>query len=145
LLSDISAEALAVAKKNMKKNNVDLACIESDLFQNITGKFDLIVSNPPYIPTGEISLLMPEVRDHDPVIALDGKEDGLAFYRRIITGSCHYLEKNGMLCFEIGYNQAEAVKYLMKETGFEDIEVKKDLAGFDRIVMGNFKMEERYV
>jgi release factor glutamine methyltransferase len=145
VLADISAEALRVAEKNAADNGVRVTCIESDLFQHITGKFDIIVSNPPYIRTGEIPSLMPEVREHDPVLALDGKEDGLAFYRRIVTESRRHLEMSGMLCFEIGYNQAEAVKDLMKQSGFGKIEVKKDLAGLDRIVIGSLKMEEIYV
>ena len=98
----------------------------------------MILSNPPYIRSGEISQLQEEVRFYDPVEALDGKEDGLYFYRRIIEDSIHYLEKGGYLIFEIGCDQAEDVSGLMKEQGFEDIDVKKDLAGLDRVVYGRY-------
>lgn len=135
-LSDISADALAVARKNAEENKVQVNFVESDLFRHITGKFDIIVSNPPYIPTADIASLMPEVRDHDPLLALDGKEDGLAFYRRIISESRNYLEPEGKLYFEIGYDQGEAVKRLMEQTGFIRVEIKQDLAGLDRMIMG---------
>lgn len=111
----------------------------SDLFENISGTFDLIVSNPPYIPTGEIPGLMPEVRDFEPVDALDGKEDGLYFYRIITEKSPEYLTSDGYLYFEIGYDQGEAVSAMMRQCGYTQVEVIKDLAGNDRVVKGRKK------
>ena len=101
----------------------------------------MIVSNPPYIPTGIIEELQDEVRLHDPYIALDGKEDGLHFYRKIIQDSVHYIKEGGYLIFEIGYDQGEAVLALMKEGGYEDLCVKKDLSGLDRVVIGMYNGE----
>lgn len=136
--SDISVRALKVARKNADSLGIEADFVESDLFENISGKFFMILSNPPYIRSGEISQLQEEVRLYDPMEALDGKEDGLYFYRRIIEDSIHYLEKGGYLIFEIGCDQAEDVSGLMKEQGFEDIDVKKDLAGLDRVVYGRY-------
>ena len=113
--------------------------IRSDLFDNITGKYDLIVSNPPYIPTAVISKLMPEVRDFEPFDALDGHEDGLHFYREIIRRSQDYLNSEGYLLVEIGYNQGAAVSRLMRFAGFTDVEIVKDLAHLDRVVKGKGK------
>lgn len=135
-LSDISAEALAVAEKNAGTNHADVTVLESDLFKNIDRKFDVIVSNPPYIRTEEIGKLMPEVRDYEPRLALDGREDGLLFYRSIIRESSRFLRPGGALCFEIGYNQGEAVREQMLAAGFAQVVIKKDLAGLDRIVQG---------
>lgn len=112
--------------------------LRSDLFENVTGKFEFIVSNPPYIPSGVIPTLMSEVREHEPLMALDGYEDGLYFYRRIISESREYLVNGGMLYFEIGYDQAEAVSGLMKQAGFCEIKVVKDYGGFDRVVYGTY-------
>lgn len=134
--SDVSEEALAVAAENAKKNKADVYFVQSDLFEQIKGKFDLIVSNPPYIPTKEISVLMPEVRDFEPRRALDGDGDGLIFYRRIVKDGKSYLKPGGFLLFEIGYDQGKAVSDLMRQAGYQDVEVKKDLAGFDRVVAG---------
>lgn len=133
---DLSEAALFVAKENGKRMNSKVQWIQSNLFTNVTEKFDVIVSNPPYIERNEIPKLMEEVRCHEPNIALDGGEDGLDFYRRIIEESVYYLEKDGYLCFEIGYNQGEAVASLMKEAGYEECQVIKDLAGLDRVVIG---------
>lgn len=137
--SDMSKQALLVAKENGKNHEVDVEWIRSDLFDNITGKYDLIVSNPPYIPTAEISRLMPEVRDFEPFDALDGREDGLYFYREIIEQSQDYLNSEGYLFMEIGFDQGEAVSALMRENGFTDVEVVKDLAHLDRVVKGKGK------
>ena len=134
--SDISKQALLVAKENAKANEVEVEWERSDLFENISGTFDLIVSNPPYIPTGEIPGLMPEVRDFEPVDALDGKEDGLYFYRIITEKSPEYLTSDGYLYFEIGYDQGEAVSAMMRQCGYTQVEVIKDLAGNDRVVKG---------
>ena len=133
---DISKKALETAKKNARKNQTDISFVESDLFDHVKGKYHMIVSNPPYIKTAVIERLQDEVKLHDPYIALDGKEDGLYFYRRMIEQSIDYLETKGHLLFEIGYDQAEKVKEMMEQAGYEDITVKKDLAGLDRVVCG---------
>lgn len=137
-LSDVSRDALEIAKKNAEKNGVSVQILESDLFQSIQGAFDLIVSNPPYIPSGDIPELMPEVCEHEPLCALDGSEDGLLFYRNIIREVGPLLRSDGRLFFEIGAQQGEAVSRLMKQAGFTNVEVKKDLAGLDRIVCGQY-------
>lgn len=134
--ADISEAALKVAKKNADGHCADITFIYSDLFENIDGKYDFIVSNPPYIVKDVISTLMPEVKDYEPANALDGGEDGLDFYRQIIKESPKYLNKKGRLYFEIGYDQGESVSNLMRDAGFEDILVKSDLSGNDRCVMG---------
>lgn len=137
---DLSGEALAVAEKNTKNLGKEerVRLLQSDLFEEVDEKFDMIVSNPPYIATEVIETLMPEVRDHEPHMALDGCPDGLFFYRKIIAESGQYLKRGGQLFFEIGYDQAEAVSRLMKENYYSDIEVKKDYAGLDRVVYGTF-------
>lgn len=94
----------------------------------------MILSNPPYIPSGEIAGLMPEVRDYEPLTALDGREDGLYFYRRIIGEAPHYLRRFGLLFLEIGCSQAKAVSAILRENGFGEIEVIKDYAGLDRVI-----------
>lgn len=136
--ADISGDALKVAEKNRERLVVDATFLQSDLFENISGEetYDVIVSNPPYIQTSVIEGLEEEVRLHDPYIALDGKEDGLFFYRKIIEDAKKYLKPQGWLLFEIGYDQAEAVSQLMEVAGYEQIIVKKDLAGLDRVVSG---------
>lgn len=133
---DISKQALNVAKENAKLNGVSVNFERSDLLDNVTDKFDVIVSNPPYIPTGEIVKLMPEVCSFEPMEALDGKEDGLYFYRKIVSSCKEYLKEHGQILFEIGYDQGEAVRNLLKEAGFKDIRVIKDLAHNDRVVTG---------
>ncbi len=115
--------------------------VRSDLFAGIAGKFDIIVSNPPYIVRDVIPTLMPEVREHEPVLALDGGEDGLAFYRRIAAESGEYLYGGGMLFLEIGYDQGESVSALLREAGFLDVQVVKDYAGLDRVVYGTWRFE----
>lgn len=136
---DISKPALLVAKENGKNHEVDVDWIRSDLFDNLTDKYDVIVSNPPYIPTAEIEKLMPEVRDFEPATALDGHEDGLHFYREII-GTCEaYLNSEGYLLLEIGCDQGTEVSALMRENGFTEIEIVKDLAHLDRVVKGKGK------
>ena len=135
---DISKEALKVAKENVIALEVDVDLIESDLFSNINKEetFDIIVSNPPYIESHEVDKLMPEVKDHEPRLALDGMEDGLYFYRKIVKEAKNHLTKNGTLCFEIGYNQGKAVSELMVENGYKEVKVIKDLCGLDRVVTG---------
>ena len=136
---DISENALAVAKENQKRLGLDASFVQSDLFEQITGKYDIIVSNPPYIRSDVIPTLMEEVRLHEPVLALDGTEDGLFFYRKIVKESTDYLNGGGWLFFEIGYDQGEAVKKLMEENGFKNVKVVKDYAGLDRVVLGNIQ------
>lgn len=132
--ADISSEALQVAERNRKHLALpQVEWLQSDLFKKIEEKYDVIVSNPPYIQTGVIESLQEEVRLHDPYIALDGKEDGLYFYRRIIEDAKAYLEDGGWLLFEIGYDQAEPVTRLMEQAGYREIHVKKDLSGLDRV------------
>ena len=97
-------------------------------------KFDVIVSNPPYIETEVINTLSDEVRLHEPVMALDGSTDGLEFYRRISAKAPEYLNLSGYLLYEIGYNQGQQVSMIMEEAGFRDVEIIKDLAGLDRVV-----------
>ena len=142
---DISDDALKVADYNKKYNNADyIKLIKSDMFssseceqyKNEDNRFDVIVSNPPYIPTKDIDELSEEVRLHDPVLALDGATDGLKFYKAITKQSVNYLKENGYLCYEIGYNQAEDVRNIMEQCGYSGIKVIKDLAGLDRVVIG---------
>lgn len=137
--SDISEKALKIAKENADNNSAKINFIKSDLFENLTNeKFDIIVSNPPYIESEEIKKLSSEVKDNEPLIALDGGKDGLDFYRRIISDAPKFLNKNGKLYFEIGYNQAESVSKLMSEN-FKNIEVIKDYENNDRVVVGELK------
>lgn len=133
---DISKQAINVAKENAKLNHVNATFERSDLFEDVSDTFDVIVSNPPYIPTDVISGLMPEVAMYEPMQALDGKEDGLHFYRRIIADASKYLKPDGKLLFEIGHDQGESVPKLMKDAGFKEVRVIKDLAGNDRVVIG---------
>ena len=133
---DISKQAVNVAKENAKLNEVPVLFERSDLFEMVTEKFDVIVSNPPYIATKELEGLMPEVREHEPILALDGMEDGLYFYRKIVAQAGEYLEQGGWLCFEIGYDQGEALKEMMTEAGYGQVKIIKDLAGLDRVAIG---------
>lgn len=133
---DISKQAINVAKENAKLNNVNAVFERSDLFDEVMDTFDVIVSNPPYIPTDVIGGLMPEVAVYEPIQALDGKEDGLHFYRRIVKDALEFLKPEGKLLFEIGHDQGETVPALMREAGYKDVRVIKDLAGNDRVVIG---------
>ena len=134
--SDIAAQALKTAKENAKRHGVTVDFIESDLFEGITSRYDIIVSNPPYIPTEEIKTLMPEVREFEPFLALDGKEDGLFFYRKIIREANSHLKPDGFLLLEIGCGQGKDVACLMEAEGYKEITIRKDLSGLDRIVIG---------
>lgn len=138
-LSDVSESALAVAGENAVRNKVSVCVVESDLFGALQGRYDLIVSNPPYIPREEIPRLMPEVAEHEPLCALDGSEDGLFFYRSITGQAKDFLKRGGRLLFEIAASQGQAVSCLLRENGFSEIEVQQDLAGLDRIVKGQYK------
>ncbi len=142
---DMSAAALAVAEENYERLRAERpemkACFaQGDLFAALEQgeRFDIIVSNPPYIETGVIDTLMPEVREHEPRMALDGGADGLSFYRKIAQEAGDYLVGGGMLFFEIGYGQADHVREIMAEAGFGEIQVAKDFAGLDRVVCGSW-------
>lgn len=133
--SDISEKAIEVAIKNSEKNEVEVKFIKSNLFEKIENiKFDLIVSNPPYIETEVINKLEEDVKK-EPIIALDGGEDGLEFYRKIAKNAKYFLKDNGYLCLEIGYNQKENVIEILKNNNYKDIYYKKDLSQNDRIVI----------
>lgn len=132
---DISEEALCVAEKNNIKHSGNVNFILSDMFDNIDRKYDVIVSNPPYIETAEVEKLMPEVRGHEPLIALDGTEDGLKFYRIICENLKMHLSEEGAVFFEIGYNQGGTVPEILRQNGFDNIKVIKDLSGNDRVVV----------
>lgn len=162
---DISEEALEVARENAEKilglerehiagdGGMDnglafgkqIELLRSNLFEQLDScmKFDVIISNPPYIKTDVIDTLMPEVKEHEPRFALDGQEDGLFFYREIIDQAGDYLNSEGMLFFEIGYDQGEEVRSLMENAGFTEVEVVKDFAGLDRVVHGVYSANRR--
>ena len=136
---DISEEALRTASENARECSVDdrVEWVCSDLFSEVGDTdYDLIVSNPPYIPTDEIDLLEPEVSVYDPRAALDGGRDGLDYYRRIIPQALRYLNEGGWLLVEIGYGQSDAVRTLFEENGYQNTEVIPDLSGTDRVVTG---------
>ena len=134
--SDISKQALKIARKNSENNNANVKIIESDLFENIEyKKFDIIVSNPPYIRTDEIKNLSDQVKE-EPYIALDGGIDGLHFYRKIINEAKGYIKNNGYLCLEIGYNQMESVLGIFKENKeYKNLKQVKDWSGNDRCII----------
>lgn len=134
--ADISGEALDVARENSRRLDIPAAFICSDLFQEIEGSFHMIVSNPPYIPRGEIPSLMEEVRGYDPHLALDGGEDGLDFYRRLIREGYGYLAPGGVMLLEVGADQGGWVRMHMERQGYQEVQVVKDLSGLDRVVLG---------
>lgn len=136
---DVSENALKTAKKNSENNEAHVKFILSNLFENIDGKYDVIVSNPPYIPTKVIEGLMPEVRDYEPMLALDGEKDGLLFYEKITEQACMHLKHGGYILYEIGCEQAQAVSDILAENSYRDIKVYKDLAGLDRVVTARFE------
>lgn len=138
-LSDISGDALSVAGMNAESLGVAVDLVRSDLFDKIDGSFDYILSNPPYIPSAVIDTLMPEVRDYEPRPALDGKEDGLAFYRRIVREAKEHLYPGGWLLLEIGMDQGISLLDLLEKEGYIQTGIKKDLAGLDRIAAGRKK------
>lgn len=137
---DISTKALEIASRNAKINQVSsrIKWVYGDLLKDYQSEkaVDLIVSNPPYITSKDCLELEEDVKDHEPMLALDGGEDGLGFYRAITKQAKHYLKQGGMLAYEIGYNQSKDVGNIMAENGFVEIEEIKDLAGKDRIVIG---------
>ncbi len=135
---DVSKEALDVARQNAKLNDAKIEFVQSDLFENVTEKFDFIVSNPPYIESDVVKGLDREVVDNEPILALDGGKDGLDFYRKIIENAPKFLNNGGKLYFEIGYNQADEVSLIMSKN-FKDIKVIKDYGNNDRVVLGEIK------
>ncbi len=138
-LLDISKEAVEMSKRNITKHNANCHVILSDLFENINEKYDIIMSNPPYIRTADVEALMDEVKLHEPRLALDGYEDGLYFYDKIIKEAREYLSDEGKLLFEIGYDQFQDVRRLLVDAGYSDITLKKDYAGLDRVVGATWK------
>lgn len=138
-LVDISDAAIALSKENADGLGVLVQVIQSDLFDKIAGKYDMIISNPPYIRTDEIDTLMEDVREFEPALALDGHADGLYFYVRIIREAREHLNDGGMVLFEIGYDQYEDVRQLFVDASFENIHVLKDYAGLDRIVTARWR------
>ena len=141
ILADISDDALGLAKRNVEKlcgSNKRFAVCKSDMFSSVSGKFDIIVSNPPYIRSDVIETLMPEVRDHEPRLALDGYADGLYFYRIIIDNARKYIKDGCYVVFEIGNDQAEDVQHLFVDSGYDDVRIVKDLCHNDRVVYGRY-------
>lgn len=135
---DISKQAINVAKENAKFNEVPAVFECSDLFEDVVeNDFDVIVSNPPYIPTDVVATLMPEVSQFEPREALDGKGDGLYFYSKILEQCKNYMKQDGYILFEIGCEQGDAVSTMMRLAGFSEVRVIKDLARNDRVVMGH--------
>lgn len=131
---DLSPQALAVAQENCQRLGAEVVIWQSDLFDQVRESYDVIVSNPPYIVSTLIPELMPEVREHEPIMALDGGADGCLFYRRLVSEAGKYLQDGGKLFLEIGYDQGETVAGLLQENGFADIQIHPDLAGHDRVV-----------
>ncbi len=140
--SDFSKEALQTAKGNARVLGADVAFFQSDMFSGIEGIFDVIVSNPPYIPSKVIEDLEEEVRFHDPRSALDGGVDGLHFYRILASEAPRYLAEGGKIYMEIGHDQGEAVRALLHRAGFREISVQKDLAGLDRVISGVYNRRD---
>lgn len=139
IASDYSVSALEIAKKNAKNHNVKIKFVESDMLKSFKHeKFDIVISNPPYIPTKDIALLDDEVKKFDPFIALDGGEDGLYFYKEIANNLPQFLKENSVLILEIGYDQAAKVKKLL-QNNFKNIKIKKDYGGNDRIIIATKK------
>ena len=132
--SDISEEALKVAKENAIMNEAEVKFIQSDIFENINDKFDIIVSNPPYIAYNDKITMEDNVLNYDPHLALFAEEDGMYFYREIVENAKEYLEEDGIVFFEIGYDQREKILKLANENGFK-AEVYKDINGRDRMAI----------
>lgn len=138
---DISDDAIVVATENAKLNNVDVKVVKDDVLSPLFsyGEYDILVSNPPYIEKEVIETLEKQVKDYEPRLALDGGEDGLVFYRKIAKDYKKYLKNGGICAFEIGFNQGEAVKNILEENGFSEVEIIKDYNGNERIARGTKK------
>lgn len=134
--SDLSDKALAVARRNAGRHQTDITFWQSDLFAGIRDSYDMILSNPPYISMAEMETLMPEVKDHDPHLALYGGKDGLDFYRKITKEAKQYLKDGGFLMMEIGAGQGDAVRELLQINGYQEIDVIRDLNDLDRVALG---------
>ena len=139
--SDVSRAALLVAKENAKSYNMDIDFVRSDLFEKIKGEFDIIVSNPPYIKSAVIETLDSEVKNFEPYEALDGREDGLYFYRRIASDAKQHLKKEGRLCLEIGDDQGEEVSDILLREGYAPVDVYRDLNNKDRVIIAVYEGE----
>jgi len=132
---DISEEALAVAEKNAAENKAEIRFLKSDMYGAFADeKFDIITCNPPYIRSSVIEMLEPEVKDHEPRLALDAEEDGLKFYRILAAETPKHLEEGGRIYFEIGFDEAKDVTAMLRQSGFQDTEVIRDYAGLDRVI-----------
>jgi release factor glutamine methyltransferase len=142
--TDMSADALGYAGENAELNNIkNITFLKGDLFKPVKDmQFDMIISNPPYIRKDDMKLLQPEIRDWEPVAALDGGEDGLDYYRKIISGAGDHLKENGFLMLEIGMGQSDPIREMAEDEGFNNIQILKDYAGIDRIV--KLKMHKRH-
>lgn len=137
---DLSPPAVETARRNAREHAVTADIFVSDLFENVQGTFQVITANPPYITPEVIATLAPEVKDHEPHMALCADGDGLGFYRRIAAEAPRYLEENGLLAVEIGFDQAGDVEAVFKENGFWNVRCVRDLAGRDRVVCGEKKI-----
>lgn len=145
-LADISDDAIEVTKKNISNlcgDSTRFNVLRTDMFDNVEGQFDFIMSNPPYIRSDVIDTLMPEVRDNEPRLALDGMEDGLYFYRIIVSQARKYIKDEGYVIFEIGNDQAEDVQHLFVESGYDDVHVVQDLCRNDRVVYARYRDAHR--
>ncbi len=131
---DILKDVLKIAEQNAKLNNVEINFFQSDIFENVTDKYDLIISNPPYISQTDYEELPVEIKDFEPKSALQAMNNGLYFYNEILKYAKEYLTESGKIYFEIGYDQAEKITEMAMKNGFSDIQGFKDLNGFDRIV-----------
>lgn len=136
---DLSEKALIQAGKNAKRLGADVSFYRSDMLDKINGRYDVIVSNPPYIASDVVDELMPEVQEHEPRMALDGGADGFDLYRRLLAQAPERLLSGGLLAVEIGYDQREAVMELFREQRFTDVYCDRDLCGNDRVVMGRYQ------
>ena len=136
--SDVSPDALTVARENaLRLGAYNVAFFETDLFAAFAGRrFDVVTANPPYIPTGDFATLQPDVRDHEPRLALDGGDDGLAIVRRIVADAPEYLDVGGLLAIEIGAGEAPATSALFEARGFQEVRVHRDLGRIERVVSG---------
>ncbi|MBO4214575.1 MAG: peptide chain release factor N(5)-glutamine methyltransferase [Lachnospiraceae bacterium] len=139
--SDVSRAALLVAKENAKSYNMDVDFVRSDMFEKIKGVFDVIVSNPPYIKSAVIETLDPEVKNFEPYEALDGREDGLFFYRRIAADAKNHLKPNGQLALEIGDDQGEEVSDILLNEGYAPVDIYRDLNNKDRVIIARYPGE----